>query len=160
MQRLDFRIDLLRWLRGDVILSQMRVDRPDLLLEQDAKGRANWVFPAGEAEWPTIRQLAVSQGRVRYRNVRRRTDLDFDVRSGDVLEPVQRLEPALCLACLAGLGAEALYQSFVLADIILLVLKSFLLQFKPDGFFFFIEIKVALKRYSGTGKDISEKSGH
>ena len=83
VERLDFRIDLLRWLRGDVILSQMRVDRPDLLLEQDAKGRANWVFPAGEAEWPTIRQLAVSQGHVRYRNVRRRTDLAFDVRSGE-----------------------------------------------------------------------------
>ena len=82
VDHLAFRIDLLRWLRGRLVLSQVRVAHPDLLLEKDAKGRANWVFPAGEAEWPTIRQLDVSDGRVRYRNPRRRTDLDFEVRSG------------------------------------------------------------------------------
>ena len=82
VDHLTFRIDLLRWLRGRLVLSQVRVAHPDLLLEKDAKGRANWVFPAGEAEWPTIRQLDVSDGRVRYRNPRRRTDLDFEVRSG------------------------------------------------------------------------------
>jgi uncharacterized protein involved in outer membrane biogenesis len=50
VDHLSLRVDLLRWLRGRVVLSDVRVAHPDLLLEKDAKGRANWVFPRGEAE--------------------------------------------------------------------------------------------------------------
>jgi len=82
VEHLSFRIDLWRWLRGHVVLSQMRVAHPDLLLEKDAAGHPNWVFPRGKAEWPTIRQLDVSNGRVRYRNPQRKTAIELDVRSG------------------------------------------------------------------------------
>ena len=102
VDHLTLRVDLLRWLRGKLVLSDVRVSHPDLLLEKDAKGRANWVFPRGEAEWPTIRQLAVDDGRVRYRNPARSTDLDFDVHSGAPGKDA-RIAPLL----LAGKGRYA-----------------------------------------------------
>jgi len=43
---------------------------------------------------------------------------------------------------LAGLSTEAIDQSFLLTNKILLVLKSFLLLFDPYGFFLFVVIKI------------------
>lgn len=83
VDRLQFRLHLLELLKGDVVLSEMVVNKPDLLLDKNAKGQVNWSFKRGDAEWPTILQLAVTQGAVKYRNVLKRTDIDFKVTSGD-----------------------------------------------------------------------------
>ena len=80
---LDFRFDLAKLFAGDVVLSQVRIGKPKLLLEKDAKGHGNWQFPRGDAEWPTIQQLMVDDGRLAYRNLPNKTDMLFVVASGD-----------------------------------------------------------------------------
>jgi uncharacterized protein involved in outer membrane biogenesis len=80
---LDFRFDLAKSFVGDVVLSDVLVGKPDILLEKDAKGRGNWTFPSGDAEWPTIQQLSVDAGRLVYRNLPNKTDMQIDFASGD-----------------------------------------------------------------------------
>ena len=80
---LEFRFDLLKLFAGDVVLSNVRVGKPNLLLEKDAKGRGNWTFPGGNAEWPTIQQLSVDSGQLVYRNLPNKTDMKFAIASGD-----------------------------------------------------------------------------
>lgn len=80
---LEFRFDLFKLFAGDVVLSDVRVGNPDVLLEKDAKGRGNWTFPSGDAEWPTVRQLTVDAGKLSYRNLPNKTDMQFDIASGD-----------------------------------------------------------------------------
>ena len=57
---------------------------------------------------------------------------------------IQFFNKTLCHGSFAGLGPETFYQSLILTYIILLVFKSLLLQIDPDGFFFFIIIKIAI----------------
>ncbi len=81
--RLQLRVELIPLLlRHDWILSEVRLTDPKLLLEHLPDGRANWVFPHGEASWPEIRDLEVGTGTVRVRDPRVHTDLVFSVRSG------------------------------------------------------------------------------
>ena len=80
---LEFRFDLLKLFAGDVVLSDVRVGKPNLLLEKDPKGRGNWTFPSGNAEWPTIQQLSVDSGQLVYRNLPNKTDMKFAIASGD-----------------------------------------------------------------------------
>jgi len=79
---LDFRFDLLRAISGDVVLYDVSARQPDVLLEKDSRGRGNWSFPAGDAEWPSIRQLLVDRGSLVYRNLPNKTDMRFDFSSG------------------------------------------------------------------------------
>lgn len=94
MDRLQFRLHLLRLLRGEVMLSQVKVEHPELLLETDRHGRGNWIFPRSRSEWPTILQLEVSRGSLVYRNPRNDTDMRFAVASGDT-QADARLAPLL-----------------------------------------------------------------
>jgi uncharacterized protein involved in outer membrane biogenesis len=80
---LQFRLHLMPLLRGDVVLSEVKLQHPSLLLEKNAKGQPNWIFKQGKAEWPTIQQLSVSRGTLQYRNPLTRTDMEFAVDSGD-----------------------------------------------------------------------------
>ena len=79
---LDLRFDLLRAISGDVVLYDVTVAQPDVLLEKDVKGRGNWTFPSGDAEWPSIQQLLVDHGTLVYRNLPNKTDMQFEVSSG------------------------------------------------------------------------------
>jgi uncharacterized protein involved in outer membrane biogenesis len=63
-------------------LSDVKLSRPHLLLEKNRAGIPNWIFPKGKSEFPKINQLSVDAGKLEYRNPLRRTDMDFDVRSG------------------------------------------------------------------------------
>lgn len=83
LDSLDFRFDLPKLFAGDVVLSDVLVGKPAILLEKDAKGRGNWSFPSGDAEWPTIQQLSVDAGRLVYRNLPNKTDMQIDFASGD-----------------------------------------------------------------------------
>lgn len=80
---LQFRLHLMPLLRGDVVLSEVKLQHPRLLLEKNAQGQPNWIFKQGKADWPTIQQLSVSQGALQYRNPLTRTDMEFAVDSGD-----------------------------------------------------------------------------
>src|SRR3569623_1334032 len=61
IDELAFRIDLMKLLRGQVILPEIRLQKPELLLEEAADGRANWQFKSDQR--PGIRL----QGHGRYR---------------------------------------------------------------------------------------------
>ena len=81
-QLLQFRLHLLPLLRHEWELSDVRLLQPRLLLEKNQAGIPNWIFRKGEREFPTIHQLSVDDGKLRYRNPLRNTDMAFDVRSG------------------------------------------------------------------------------
>lgn len=84
-KRLAFRVDLWKFIKGDVILPEVTLTDPTLLLEVDKAGKGNWIFDEDgpPTEWPLIRQLFVSDGELHYRNPKRRTDVLVDVRSGE-----------------------------------------------------------------------------
>ena len=86
--------------------------------------------------------LAVAERRVLQREQRigraqRLRELEIerrvDVRGGDALEPVERLEAALRLPRLGGLGAEALDELRHVRDLALLLLEHRLLHGEPRG---------------------------
>lgn len=84
VDRLRVTVDLSRLLRGDVVLPVVVVDGPDLRLERDAQGNANWGLPPGpdpapesRGEIPVVEHLRIDAGRVRYRDVARDVDLDL-----------------------------------------------------------------------------------
>ncbi len=97
--QLQFRLHLMPLLRRDVELSEVRLLRPTLLLEKNLAGVSNWQFKRGEAEWPTMHQLAVDDGTMKYRNPLKRTAMAFTVRSGEPSKDA-RLAPLL----IAGKG--------------------------------------------------------
>jgi len=63
-------------------LSEVKLLQPRLLLEKNRAGVPNWIFPKTGREFPKLNQLSVDDGKLKYRNPLRRTDMDFDVRSG------------------------------------------------------------------------------
>jgi uncharacterized protein involved in outer membrane biogenesis len=91
---LQFRLHLLPLLKHDWVLSDVHLSTPKLLLEKNRAGVPNWIFPQGKSEFPTINQLSVDAGKLRYRNPLRNTDMHFDVRSGTP-EKDARLAPLL-----------------------------------------------------------------
>jgi uncharacterized protein involved in outer membrane biogenesis len=93
-RRLQFRLHLLPLLRHEWELSDVGLSQPRVLLEMNRAGLPNWKFRKGEREFPTIHQLSVDDGKLRYRNPLRNTDMDFDVRSG-APEKDARLAPLL-----------------------------------------------------------------
>lgn len=94
VERLQFRLHVLPLLRGDWVLSEVRVSQPQLLLEKNRAGEPNWVFRRGGREWPEIRDLEVDAGTLAYRNPVRGTSMDFVVRSGAPQQDA-RLAPLL-----------------------------------------------------------------
>ena len=81
-QMVQFRLHLRPLLARHWEFSEVRLVQPRLLLEKNGAGVANWVFPRTGGELPRIDQLSVDDGKLRYRNPLRGTDMDFDVRSG------------------------------------------------------------------------------
>ena len=77
--------------RGDIVLPRVSLVSPELRLERNDEGLANWTFGDPDAtreplDLPRIDQLLVQDGRFHLREAQRETDLSVDVRSG---EPVQ-----------------------------------------------------------------------
>ncbi|HKE94080.1 MAG TPA: AsmA family protein, partial [Povalibacter sp.] len=86
LRRLDLRIALLPLLRGRVELPYVALDRPQLLLEQDSTRQANWVFGSKgqqKGRVPLIGQLLVTDGELRIREPKFRTDVRLSVHSGE-----------------------------------------------------------------------------
>lgn len=80
---LQFRLHLKPLLfQRDWVLSEVAIAQPRLLLEKNRAEVPNWVFRDGGGEWPTIQHLSVDAGKLKYRNPSRKTDMDFDLRSG------------------------------------------------------------------------------
>lgn len=100
IKRLDFRIDLLKLLVGNVTFPEIALSEPRIALEVSKDGVPNWVFDEQskdkEFEFPTIGALTIDQGGVTYRDPRINTDLVFDVKTleGGKEQPESTLEVA------------------------------------------------------------------
>lgn len=85
IKRLDFRIDLLKLLGGNVTFPEIALSEPRIALEVSKDGVPNWVFDEKnkdqEFEFPAIGALAIDQGNATYRDPRINTDLAFDVKT-------------------------------------------------------------------------------
>ena len=80
---LQFRLHLMPLFKHALVFSEVRLVHPHLLLEINRLGQPNWIFTQRDGKLPEIRDLAVDDGTLKYRNPLRRTDMDFTVRSGD-----------------------------------------------------------------------------
>jgi uncharacterized protein involved in outer membrane biogenesis len=82
VERLEFSIRLQDLLKGDVVLPEIRLTKPRLLLEKNAKGKGNWVFETGEeaeterTEIPKIGKLTLEDSKLVYRDPVTDTELD------------------------------------------------------------------------------------
>jgi uncharacterized protein involved in outer membrane biogenesis len=92
-QQLQMRVGLWSWLRGQTIVQELRLIKPTVLLEKDAKGNDNWTFP-GTGTHPIIQQLTIDQGVINFREPSMRTAFDVDVHT-DKPDPTSRLAPIL-----------------------------------------------------------------
>jgi uncharacterized protein involved in outer membrane biogenesis len=91
-------IDLALWplLRGKVRIPEIRLTRPNLLLETGPDGRpGNWNFGGGGGSQVVLGRLLVQQGRLKFQDVPGRTDIDVSVdslvsqrRRGDAAPPI------------------------------------------------------------------------
>ena len=71
-------------LAGRVQVPEIRLDRPDLLLETgDRTHPGNWVFdtPGGDGKLPTLGRLRVHAGRMKFIDAAGRTDVEVSVNS-------------------------------------------------------------------------------
>ena len=78
-------------LTGRIHVPELRLSRPDLLLETGDDG-GNWRFEgmSGDGEGPRIDHLQVDEGRLRFVDAARRTDVDLSVASRDADDPSTR----------------------------------------------------------------------
>jgi uncharacterized protein involved in outer membrane biogenesis len=86
-------VSLGRLLRGQVVVPQIKVVRPAIDLERDAKGRASWELGTQEgrpqkssqpAKIPTIRRLLIESGKVRVSDGVRKLKLEGTLNASDV----------------------------------------------------------------------------
>ncbi len=91
-EQLDVSVSLGRLLRGQVVVPQIKVVRPAIDLERDAKGRASWEFASEEgrpqkssqpAKIPTIRRLIIESGTIRVADGIRKLKLDGTLNASD-----------------------------------------------------------------------------
>ncbi len=117
LDHLRVELSLSRLLRGDLVLPVVRLDGPDLRLEKDAQGRANWELPQGlldgpdpapetREEIPVVERLRIDRGRLRYRD--RTRDMALDVRLARVAGSADEQAPRIALDGRGTLRGQAL----------------------------------------------------
>jgi uncharacterized protein involved in outer membrane biogenesis len=80
-------IELLPLLHKRVVLPEVELTKPDILLERDEDGEANWTFgrddqqPQSYANPPEIRALWIKEGKVAFVDPQARTDLALTIDS-------------------------------------------------------------------------------
>lgn len=89
-ERLELRLQLWPALiaRREVLIPELRLSKPDVLLEKGPDGKGNWVFgPDDGGEPPQFRRLWVDDGRLRFIDARVGTDIDINLQSRDARRP-------------------------------------------------------------------------
>ena len=83
IERLDFRIDLLKLLVGRLAFPEIALSGPRVILEVDKDGAPNWIFRKDDknnaAEFPWIGALTIDRGTTIYRDPASKTDLSFEI---------------------------------------------------------------------------------
>ena len=85
IKRLEFTIDLFKFLTGRIELPDLSLTEPRLLLEVQPGGAPNWLFKGQSGddpvELPVIGNLRIERGSLTYRDPLKRTELVMDVRT-------------------------------------------------------------------------------
>ncbi|MDA8382118.1 MAG: AsmA family protein, partial [Betaproteobacteria bacterium] len=76
--RITARLSLRDLFKGRLVLRRLDLLDPDILLERNAAGTANWAFPGRPAELPSIGLLTIESGVIQYRDPRTRTAITLD----------------------------------------------------------------------------------
>jgi uncharacterized protein involved in outer membrane biogenesis len=63
-----FHVDTWKLLRGQIVLPDIRLVKPQLMLERDTEGKGNWQFPIGAGSSTKIGALHIDDGVVHYRD--------------------------------------------------------------------------------------------
>ena len=83
IERLDFRIDLLKLLVGRLAFPEIALSGPRVLLEVNKDGAANWIFKKDDqnkaGDFPSIGALTIDHGTAIYRDPAKKTDLSLDI---------------------------------------------------------------------------------
>ena len=81
--RLELRIRPFALLRGDVVIPEIRLTRPDVRLETGPAGGGNWDFDMapGDGEPARLRKVWIDDGHLRFVDAGNRTDIRLDVAS-------------------------------------------------------------------------------
>jgi len=87
-EQINFKIDLWELLKSNIVMPELRLEKPKLLLEKDADGNSNWSFtdnPAGavassvapdeRGEFPAIGRLIIHEGSLQYKDPKEHTDI-------------------------------------------------------------------------------------
>ena len=75
IERVDVTVDLLELIQGEIVLPEVRITKPDLLLETRPDGPPNWQFDGadetarGPPALPRIARLEVSDASIRYHDL-------------------------------------------------------------------------------------------
>ncbi|RDZ29448.1 AsmA family protein [Lysobacter silvisoli] len=91
--RLQFDIELWPLLRGDVRVPDIRLTRPRLYLQRDARHGGNWNFGGGGGELPAFRRVWIERGEFGYQEDAARTDIRLQLdslapKAGDALPAI------------------------------------------------------------------------
>jgi uncharacterized protein involved in outer membrane biogenesis len=84
IERAKVSIEFLPLFRGRVVLPEIELTKPQVVLERDVDGEANWAFGAqpgqgerstGSTHMPEIRSLWIEHGRIKFRDPSSRTEI-------------------------------------------------------------------------------------
>jgi len=88
IERVVIEVELLPLLRGRLVLPELQLVKPDVLLERDAGGNANWTFDkigksgaGGSVYKPELETLWVKKGTVQFRDPGAQTDVRLEIDS-------------------------------------------------------------------------------
>ena len=91
-------VELLPLLRGRLVLPEVELIQPDVLLERDVDGEANWTFDHNEeaqsgtsSNPPELRSLWIKSGKVAYRDPVAQTDVRLEIDSDRAAGDAQSL---------------------------------------------------------------------
>jgi uncharacterized protein involved in outer membrane biogenesis len=91
IERLDFRIDLWQLLKGNIVFPEVFISSPQVFLEKDPAGKANWDFgdkkAKGDSNVPTIGLLRIENGKINYRDAAANTDLKIGLSMSPTTSP-------------------------------------------------------------------------
>ena len=81
VQRMNLRVELLSLLTGVPVVPAVELVEPQVLLEKNSDGAANWLFGDGSAPDVRLGTIDVERGIVRYRNPALRADVSVKLQS-------------------------------------------------------------------------------
>lgn len=93
IHRLDFRINLIALLKGDVVLPEVALSGAQVLLEKSADGKRNWILGQDQqsGKTPRIERLKVDQGILIFRDPAITTDITANISPASKMQDVRQV---------------------------------------------------------------------